>query len=89
MRKVCKKCGGRKKVMDLGYMFKTCEECGGIGYLEVDELIELAPGALIPGHMVPAPITIKNAETHGDIELDIEKPKKRRGRPPKNPGKDL
>lgn len=78
-RKTCRACGGTKKVMGIGYMSKICDKCWGVGYFEVDEVKDE-----IITHDLPAmSARIEDAETHGDIELHVEQPKKKRGRPPK------
>jgi hypothetical protein len=72
MRKVCKECIGRRKVMGLGHMLKICEKCGGVGYFEFDDVI--------PNGQLAAPA---NEVENTPCETVIEHPPKRRGRPPK------
>ena len=36
MKKVCKRCFGRGKIMGLGCMYVKCKKCNGVGSFETD-----------------------------------------------------
>lgn len=38
----CSNCGGRKQIVGLGCIYHACPTCKGVGYVEIDELLEQA-----------------------------------------------
>ena len=78
----CKKCRGTKKLMGMGSIYKNCDECNGVGQVDVEDAeVTLANPAKVANPVIdPAldgnipPIKKKPSKKKKQIQLDMTKP---------------